>query len=182
MAVSAEEVEDMVLYQVGALAAIAASEGVRLQHVKPHGALYNMAVKDRGAGGRDRAGGRARSTRRSSCSALPGSELAQAGDAAGLRVAARGIRRSRVRSRRIADAADASRRCHSRRLRTSSAAPCGWRATVSSAPRTAATFRCASTPSARTATRPASHELTRQLRAGLEADGIDRAAPLGHAS
>src|SRR6476469_8194578 len=48
MAVAAGEVEDMILYQVGALAGIAASENVRLQHVKPHGALYNMAVKDRG--------------------------------------------------------------------------------------------------------------------------------------
>jgi 5-oxoprolinase (ATP-hydrolysing) subunit A len=44
---SPREVEDFVLYQVGALAAIAAAEGVRLQHVKAHGALYNMAVRDR---------------------------------------------------------------------------------------------------------------------------------------
>ena len=42
-----EEVEDLVLYQVGALAGIAAAEGGRLQHVKPHGALYNMAARDR---------------------------------------------------------------------------------------------------------------------------------------
>ena len=41
-----QEVEDLVLYQVGALAAIARSEGVRLQHVKAHGALYNMACRD----------------------------------------------------------------------------------------------------------------------------------------
>src|SRR3954469_5909317 len=47
MRVTPGEVEDMVLYQVGALAAIAESEGVRLRHVKPHGALYNMAVRDR---------------------------------------------------------------------------------------------------------------------------------------
>ena len=39
------EVEDLVLYQTGALAALAAAEGVRLQHVKPHGALYNMAAR-----------------------------------------------------------------------------------------------------------------------------------------
>jgi len=38
-----EEVVDDVLYQVGALAAIAAAEGVRLSHVKPHGALYTAA-------------------------------------------------------------------------------------------------------------------------------------------
>ena len=42
-----EEVEDLVLYQVGALAGIVAAEGGRLQHVKPHGALYNMATRDR---------------------------------------------------------------------------------------------------------------------------------------
>lgn len=44
MAVSAEEVYGMVLYQVGALAAIAKAEGASLHHVKPHGALYNMAA------------------------------------------------------------------------------------------------------------------------------------------
>lgn len=40
------EIEDMVVYQVGALAAVAAAQGVRLQHVKAHGALYNMACRD----------------------------------------------------------------------------------------------------------------------------------------
>ena len=40
------EVEDLVAYQIGALAAIAATQGIRLSHVKPHGALYNMAARD----------------------------------------------------------------------------------------------------------------------------------------
>jgi 5-oxoprolinase (ATP-hydrolysing) subunit A len=44
---SPAEVEDLVLYQIGALSAIAASEGVGLSHVKAHGALYNMAARDR---------------------------------------------------------------------------------------------------------------------------------------
>ena len=44
MAVSAEEVYAMVLYQVGAFAAISKAEGTELHHVKPHGALYNMAA------------------------------------------------------------------------------------------------------------------------------------------
>lgn len=44
MAVSPQEVYDMVLYQIGALAAFVQSEGGKLQHVKPHGALYNMAA------------------------------------------------------------------------------------------------------------------------------------------
>ena len=38
------ELEAAVLYQIGALAAIAAAQGVRLTHVKPHGALYNRAA------------------------------------------------------------------------------------------------------------------------------------------
>jgi UPF0271 protein len=40
------EAYSMVVYQVGALAAFAHAHGVKLQHVKPHGALYNMAGKD----------------------------------------------------------------------------------------------------------------------------------------
>lgn len=39
-----QEIKDDVTYQVGALQAFAATEGIALQHVKPHGALYNMAV------------------------------------------------------------------------------------------------------------------------------------------
>src|SRR5690349_9891125 len=40
--VSAEEVRDYTAYQVGALDAIVRSEGGRLAHVKPHGALYAL--------------------------------------------------------------------------------------------------------------------------------------------
>jgi UPF0271 protein len=39
-----EEVKTDILYQVGALQAFCAAHRVRLRHVKPHGALYNMAV------------------------------------------------------------------------------------------------------------------------------------------
>lgn len=42
----AEEITTDVLYQIGALAAFCQAEGALLQHVKPHGALYNMAVHD----------------------------------------------------------------------------------------------------------------------------------------
>jgi len=45
MDVTLEEIRDFVTYQIGALQAVAALQGARLQHVKPHGALYNMAVK-----------------------------------------------------------------------------------------------------------------------------------------
>lgn len=46
MNLASEEVEAMVLYQIGALAAICLAEGVDLNHVKPHGALYNQAACD----------------------------------------------------------------------------------------------------------------------------------------
>jgi UPF0271 protein len=46
MNLAPEEVEAMVLYQIGALAAICRAEGVELNHVKPHGALYNQAARD----------------------------------------------------------------------------------------------------------------------------------------
>ncbi len=41
-----EEIKGYMTYQIGALQAFAAAEGLTLQHVKPHGALYNMAVQD----------------------------------------------------------------------------------------------------------------------------------------
>jgi len=47
MSISPEETEALVLYQIGALAGFAKSEGVELRHVKPHGALYNQSAKDR---------------------------------------------------------------------------------------------------------------------------------------
>jgi len=40
------EIRDYVTYQIGALQAFTAAAGMTLQHVKPHGALYNMAVRD----------------------------------------------------------------------------------------------------------------------------------------
>ncbi|GBF07526.1 LamB/YcsF protein [Deinococcus aerius] len=42
-----EEVTAFVREQIEALKAVAAREGVRLHHVKPHGMLYNQAVRDR---------------------------------------------------------------------------------------------------------------------------------------
>lgn len=46
MNLSPAEVRNLITYQVGALAAFCRSAGVRLRHVKPHGALYNMAAKN----------------------------------------------------------------------------------------------------------------------------------------
>jgi len=47
MTMSAEEIKTMVMYQIGALDAFCRAEGIELEHVKPHGALYNMAEKDK---------------------------------------------------------------------------------------------------------------------------------------
>ncbi|TGD77122.1 LamB/YcsF family protein [Hymenobacter wooponensis] len=44
MAISPEEAYDMTVYQLGALAAFVRAEGGTVHHIKPHGALYNMAA------------------------------------------------------------------------------------------------------------------------------------------
>lgn len=46
MAVTPAEAKAYVKYQLGALSAFAAAEGLKIAHVKPHGALYNMAAVD----------------------------------------------------------------------------------------------------------------------------------------
>ena len=45
--VSSDEVYALTLYQIGALDAFVRAAGLRLNHVKPHGALYNLAARDR---------------------------------------------------------------------------------------------------------------------------------------
>jgi len=45
--VTSREAEDFILYQIAAVAGVAAAEGARLAHVKAHGALFNMAARDR---------------------------------------------------------------------------------------------------------------------------------------
>lgn len=46
MQLTSEEVKNYIIYQVSAVAGFAEAVGMRLQHVKPHGALYNMAAED----------------------------------------------------------------------------------------------------------------------------------------
>ena len=81
------EVEDFVLYQIAALAGLARAEGAALQHVKAHGALYNMAALDEAL-----ANAIARAVAAFDRSlilfGLPDSALLHAGAAAGLRTAA----------------------------------------------------------------------------------------------
>jgi len=90
MTLPPEEVGALILYQVGALAAIAKAEGVELVHVKPHGAIYNQAAKDRVL-----ANAIARAVKRFSREliliGLAGSGLIEAGLEVGLKVANEGF-------------------------------------------------------------------------------------------
>jgi UPF0271 protein len=90
MTVDPAELEDSLLAQVGALAAIAKAEGVPLRHVKAHGALYNMAARERPL-----ADAIARAIKAADASlvmfGLPNSPMIDAGRAAGLQVAAEGF-------------------------------------------------------------------------------------------
>jgi len=84
--VTPREAEDFVLYQIAAVVGVAAAEGARVQHVKPHGALFNMAVRNA-----ELSAAIARAVAAFDKSlilfGLPGSEILKAGRAAGLRVA-----------------------------------------------------------------------------------------------
>src|ERR1700720_3729036 len=85
--VTPQEAEDLVLYQIAAVAGVADAEGVTLQHVKPHGALFNMAVRNA-----ELAAAIARAVAAFDKTlilfGLPGSGILEEGRAAGLRVAA----------------------------------------------------------------------------------------------
>ena len=84
--ISTPEIFDAVAYQLGVFQAIASSVGVQPNHVKPHGALYNMAVRDR-----DLAEAIARAIEsvdpKLILFAPDNSELARAGEAHGLQIA-----------------------------------------------------------------------------------------------
>ena len=85
-----DDLEYMVAYQIGALQAMAVYEGVRVSHLKPHGALNNMAAEDP-----DYALAIGRAIKAVDPSiiyvALAGSEMEKAGRALGLRVAVEGF-------------------------------------------------------------------------------------------
>ncbi|MBJ7535614.1 5-oxoprolinase subunit PxpA [Rhodomicrobium vannielii ATCC 17100] len=86
----ARELEYMVAYQIGALQALAAYANAPLRHVKPHGALYNMAATDAAY-----AGAIAGAVRTVDDGLIlvgpPGSELEKAADLAGLFFAREGF-------------------------------------------------------------------------------------------
>jgi len=86
MQLRSAEITDLVIRQIEGLAAVASREGIRLMHVKPHGALYNVAVRDRRVA--DAIAGAVASLDRSLVLlGLPRSELVAAGQAAGLQTA-----------------------------------------------------------------------------------------------
>ena len=84
MAVTPKEAEDFCLYQIAAVAGVAQAEGMRLQHVKAHGELFNVAARDR-----ELAMAIARAVAAFDRSliffAMPGSQMLDAGHALGLR-------------------------------------------------------------------------------------------------
>ena len=86
MNMTPEEVEAFILYQVGAVWAFARAAGIELAHIKPHGALYNLAARDKIL-----AEAIARGARRFSAEiilvGMAGSALTAAGESLGLRVA-----------------------------------------------------------------------------------------------
>ena len=87
MRLSPDELEAAVIYQVGALAGMAAAEGGKLSHVKPHGALNNQACED--AALADTVARAVRVVDRELILLAPAlSELLLAGQRAGLQVAA----------------------------------------------------------------------------------------------
>jgi 5-oxoprolinase (ATP-hydrolysing) subunit A len=80
---SMEDIYHAVLYQIGALQAFCRAHGVPLQHVKPHGALFNKAAVDTGTA-EAVAGAVADTDRSLILYGLAGSELIRAGEKAGL--------------------------------------------------------------------------------------------------
>jgi UPF0271 protein len=84
--VSVEEVFDAVAYQLGVFQAVATAAGMRPNHVKPHGALYNMAVRDRKLA--DAIAGAIKSVDSKLILFAPdNTDLARAGEAHGLQIA-----------------------------------------------------------------------------------------------
>ena len=93
------ELTDAVLYQLGALEALARVGGGRVAYVKPHGALYNAVVAHEA-----QAAAVVRAVReydgQLAVLGLPGSALLAAAEDAGLRAVTRGVRRPRVHAGR----------------------------------------------------------------------------------
>ena len=179
MALPAEAIHDLVLYQIGALEIFCRQEGVRLQHVKPHGALYHLAP-----GSPKPAQAIARAVRAAGRDLIlvgpPGSALATAAADQRPALRRRDVRRPAIRRGRAAAAAQSDPRA----LIALDHAAAGARA-VQMVPQRPAwppprgrRWPTPATPSACTAMRPTPPARARAVRAALEAAGI-RVAPLG---
>jgi len=90
MDLAEEEIESMLLYQIGALEGIVRAHGGKLAHVKPHGALYNRASID-GILARRIAETVKKFSAQLILIGLAGSLLVEAGQEVGLRTAAEGF-------------------------------------------------------------------------------------------
>jgi len=173
MRVTADDTYAMTLYQIGALAAVARAAGAELHHVKPHGALYNMAAKDRALA--DAIASAVRDFDRALILVgLANSELPRAGEAAGLTVAheafadrryeADGSLMARSKAGAVIDDIDAAV------AQAISIATRGEAQTPNGAQRIRADTICVHGDRADAAT------FARRLREGLEAAGLDIAA------
>ncbi|MDQ6828023.1 MAG: LamB/YcsF family protein, partial [Gemmatimonadota bacterium] len=171
MDVSPDDVYEMIVYQVGALMAFATVAGTKVRHVKPHGALYNMAAADPAL-----AEAVAQAVRdvdqRLVLFALAGSHLIGAGEAAGLRTAsetfadrgynADGSLVSRKRPGALVSDADEAVRRAARMVRDGKV-----RSVDGSDVAVRADTICIHGDG------PHAAEFARRLRSGLEAEGVD---------
>lgn len=175
MSISADEAQALVLYQIGALYSFAKSSKLRLHHVKPHGALYNMAARDDTLAAAI-AAAVAEFDTQLVLVGLAGSALPRAGQAAGLAVAAEAFCDRRYRAdgsltpRRepgavIHDVEEAVQQGLSIALRGEAFAADGSRVAI------AADTLCIH------GDKPDAAAFARRLRAGLEQAGITIAAP-----
>jgi 5-oxoprolinase (ATP-hydrolysing) subunit A len=128
IAMSEAEIALTVREQIERLDAVVRRLGGAIVHVKPHGALYNVAVRNQGSGARHRRGVAQHGTRkRIPIFGLAGSPMLEVWRGMGLRVAARGSPTGAMRpTARCARASSrrADYRSGGRRRRR----PCGWRA------------------------------------------------------
>lgn len=178
MQVDPGQLEDLVLYQIAAVAGVAAAEGVKLQHVKAHGSLGNMSHTDRAL-----AAAIVRAVvafdRSLVLFAMPGAELMKAAQAAGLPAASEVFAdRAYEPDGQLAARSKAGALIHDRDLVVQRVVRIVREGTLVAIDGTILTLR-ADTICTHGDT-PGAHELTRRMRAGLEAQGI-KVMPFGQA-
>lgn len=170
------QLEDLILYQIAAVAGVAAAEGVTLQHVKAHGSLGNMSHKDpvlaaaivRAVVAFDRS---------LVLFAMPGAELMKAAQAAGLTAASEVFAdRAYEPDGQLVVRSKAGALIHDPDLVVQRVVRIVREGTLVAIDGAILTLR-ADTICTHGDT-PGAHELTRRMRAGLEAQGI-KVIPFG---